>query len=282
MICGYPGAPTSNSSLCPGAPGPDSDFAMAPTFVPAALGEGTTGNDSVVVGQKNGNLYNINAVTGDIQWMINIGVDTSGNWLSWGISVDNTSIYFTSINYGAKTWTLEPSGVSINNSAWGAVSLDKGDYLWETACPGDQLAYSPPGVVNDLVFVGQSGSSTANITGSVLALSKKNGAILTSWPLDSVQDGGIMVSGGFMMFGTGYAYRNPFNSGSFYVFGLPDAIAEAKAQLAAPKASPTPSSPVASPSATTKKAAASRIYDEVMSNIVYPMVALTVLIVWFS
>jgi hypothetical protein len=272
QACGYPGAPTSQSPLCPESPGPDADFGMAPTFVPAALGDGTTGNDSVVVGQKSGNVFNLNAVTGDVQWIVAAGGDSTGSWLSWGIAIDRTSVYFTIINYGSKNWTLKPSGVSINNSAWGSLSLKTGDYAWETPVPDNLLAYAPPGLVNDVVFVGQSGGATTQISGAVFALSKDQGKILHRIPVEGVQNGGIMAKGGFVMFGTGYSFRNPFNRGSFYVFALPGAVDKAKADIASKLGSTASSS--ASPSGTRKAGAASRLGGGGMLTAVYPILFL--------
>jgi outer membrane protein assembly factor BamB len=283
MICGYAGAPTSNSPLCPSQPGPDSDFAMAPTFVPAALGDGTTGDDSVVVGQKNGNVYSFNAATGDNHWTVNTSPNSKAGSLSWGIAVDDSQIYFTNINFGSHTWTLQPSGGSINNSAFGALNLKTGAIVWETACPGNQLAYSPPVVVNDIIFVGQSGSGTVKIPGAVLALSKTNGSILHSWPVDSVQHSGITVQGGFIMFGSGYQYENPFNNGSFYVLGLPDAIKKAMAQPAqpAPRVAPGTGNS-ANKTAPGKKSVASRMSGTVILTAIYPLALLAVCMVWLG
>jgi hypothetical protein len=283
QACGYAGAPVSKSPLCPGAPGPDSDFGMAPTFVPASQVADSTSTtvDTVVVGQKNGNIYNINAATGAIEWLVAIGADNSGSWLSWGLAIDASNIYFTGINYGLKAWTLKPSGVKINNSAWGALDLKTGNAVWQTPVPDQELAYSPPGLVNDIIFVGEAGSSTVNISGTVHALSKTDGTIVHSLPVESVQDGGIIAHGGFVMFGTGYAYRNPFGSGSFNVYALPGAVDAAKAAIAAmPKPTTSAEAPSktadAKPSATSKKNGAEKTRG--LGNLawIYPVALLVV------
>jgi outer membrane protein assembly factor BamB len=255
MVCGYAGANVSSSPLCPERPGPDADFGMAPTFVPAALGDGTTGVDSVVIGEKNGNLISFNAITGDIQWNILTSPDSNVGGLSWGIAIDDSQVYFTGINYGAKSWPLT-NGPTINNSAWGAANLKTGQLLWETPDPNDAMAFSPPGVVNDIVLVANGGSQTTKVNGTIIALDKKTGTILKQWPVDSVQHSGISVQGGFMFFGSGYHYDNAFNMGSFYVWGLPDAIAAAKlvpVTTRDPTTAPTVSATSAAPATTTTK-----------------------------
>jgi outer membrane protein assembly factor BamB len=259
---------------------------MAPTFVPAALGDGTSGTDTVIVGQKNGNLYSFNAITGDVQWNIVTSPDSStAGALSWGLAVDDSQIYFTAINFGAHQWTLQPSGPSINNSAYGAANLKTGKLIWETQTPDNQLAYTPPGVVNDLVFVGKSGGSKTPQPGAVLALSKKTGVVLQTWPVDSVQRGGIMIHDGFVIFGTGYHYSNPYNNGSFYVMGLPNAIKQAKDLAAAtasssiPKSTGTIGSPNGGEGGPAKKGTASRMMGETSVVIaLYPMAFLVLLV----
>jgi hypothetical protein len=283
MACGYPGAPTSDSSLCPAGVGPDADFGMAPTFVPAALGDGTTGEDSVVVGQKSGNIFNVNAITGKIQWSINVGADATGSWLSWGVAVDAAKVYFTGINYGLKAWALKPSGKTVTNSAWGAISLKTGNPIWEQPCPDAQLAYSPPGLVGDILFVGQSGGSTTQVSGAVLALNKDTGAIVKSLAVTGVQNSGIVAKGGFLMFGTGYPFRNPFPTGSFYVYALPGAIAEAITEIAdnAAKASAaTSATRTGATSSPTKKSAAAKA--GMITNAIYPLIALAFSCFWLG
>lgn len=139
--------------------------------------------------------------------------------MSWGIAADDMNAYFVGINYGTLPWPLKPQGPTINNSAYGSASLKDGTIKWETAAPNGNLAYAPPGVVNDLVLVSRAGTATE--FGSIIALSKSSGTVVHEILIDSVQRGGITVQDGFVMFGTGYHYANPYNSGSFYVMALP-------------------------------------------------------------
>lgn len=139
--------------------------------------------------------------------------------LSWGIAADDTNAYFVGINYGTLPWPLKPEGPTINNSVYGSASLKDGTINLKTAAPSGNLAYAPPGVVNDFLLV--SGAGTAAEFGSIIALSKSSGTIIYEIPIDSVQRGGVTVQDGFVMFGTGYHYANPYNSGSFYVTALP-------------------------------------------------------------
>jgi outer membrane protein assembly factor BamB len=245
IACGNPGD-VSKSPLCPGTNGPDADFAMAPMFIPASLGFGTIGKDSVVIGQKDGHIYSLDAVTGEASWQILIAEEPDSGWISWGMAADESQLYYTAINYGAKGWTAQPQGQALNNSGFGALDQKTGAYLWTTPCPENQLAYSPPGIVNDIIIVGQGGGKTENISGAVLALDKKTGAILQSIPVDTVSHGGIMAMGGFLVVPSGWAYTNPFEYGSITIMGLPDSIEAAKTEASSEAASASAAAAAAS------------------------------------
>ena len=78
--------PQINPLNCPPSPGEDADFGMAPSFVPAS--ESTPfGEDTLVVGQKNGNLYAISAQTGKLFWATITSPDGTQGGLFWGIAV---------------------------------------------------------------------------------------------------------------------------------------------------------------------------------------------------
>jgi len=92
------------------------------------------------------------------------------------------------------------------------------------------------------------------------------------------------------MFGTGYQYQNAFNTGSFYVYGLPNAISDASKQ-AQPKAPPTTvnitdSGTTASSSATkptqTKKSAAARTKTDTVLMALYPLTLLVCFMFWLA
>ncbi|KAF2403537.1 Quino protein alcohol dehydrogenase-like protein [Trichodelitschia bisporula] len=211
--------PPKSTTLCPQDPGPDADFGMAPVFIPGSLGDGTTGVDSVVAGQKSGIIYSLKADTGVLQWSVATSPDGDQGGISWGVAADNTSIYFTSINYGAEPWHLVPSGVALNNSAWGAMTIKTGQITWETQTPYNDFSYTPPTIVNDVVLVGAAGGKIGG-RGKLIALAKGTGVSLLEIPVDSVLRGGIAVQDKYVMFGTGYSYGNPLNNGSFYVMSI--------------------------------------------------------------
>lgn len=88
------GNSVGNPSNCPPSPGPDADFGMAPSFV-SASGSTPSGDDVLVVGQKNGNLYAICAQTGKLLWATTTSPDGSEGGLIWGIAVGKPFFRFT-------------------------------------------------------------------------------------------------------------------------------------------------------------------------------------------
>ncbi len=207
--CGYPNFGPQNTTICPGVPGPDSDFGMAPTFVSG--GASGHGQDKIVVGRKSGDLYAFSAQNGHLLWATATNPKGITGGLSWGISVDDSRVYFTAINSDYKTWQLQPSGQTIDRSAYGAVSLTSGAILWETAVPMNGLSLGPPTVVGDLVLVartGQDPNGTASYDqtqGGLVALNKATGSIIMDHVLSTNFHGGIAIQGRYVLFGTGYS-----------------------------------------------------------------------------
>jgi PQQ-like domain len=243
-------------STCSTGPSTDADFGMLPIFVPAALSGAK--QDMVVIGQKSGAIFAFASNGGANIWTSSTSPGSDWGGLSFGMAVDNAQVYFTAINYGKFAWNLQPSGVTIQNSAFGSAELSTGKILWETQVPQGNMAYSPPITVGDLVLVARAGIDAA--VGSLMALSKTNGSILLDYPTDSTMRGGVTVAGQYLLFGTGYDYSaGDFTSGSLYVMQGPIAPPVSKDPGVA--FNPTSTlAPGASPSgtgkATNKKSAA--------------------------
>ena len=207
-------------ALCPYKPGPDADFGMAPSFVPG--GEGTPqGADTLVVGQKNGNVYALSAQAGTVFWATATSPDGNVGGLNWGLAVDDSQVYFTAVNSDLKEWTLQPSGKMTNGSAFGSLNLVDGSVLWETSPTAFSIV--PPTVVGDVVIFGRTGNGGLPIKeyvmndGGLIPVDKKTGEILKDYPLDATLHGGFAVVGDYVMFGTGY--EPPYNgTGRFQVW----------------------------------------------------------------
>ncbi|KAK0615345.1 quinon protein alcohol dehydrogenase-like superfamily [Bombardia bombarda] len=200
-------------ALCDFTTGEDADFGMAPTFVPAG---GKDGGDAVVVGQKNGNLYSLNADSGAIEWVTSVGPGGTTGGLSWGIAVDNGRVYFSENNSEGKEWRPQPQNDTvINNSAYGAASLSTGELLWETPANATWSSTNPPTVVGNLVLSLR--QQAATLGGGFVVLKKTTGEILLDMDLDAYSQSSIAVAGKYIFLGTGY---HGYLDGFLHVFSV--------------------------------------------------------------
>ncbi|THW05552.1 hypothetical protein D6D26_02081 [Aureobasidium pullulans] len=218
--CGFMALPL-NAAVCPGTPGPDADFGMAPTFVPASMWT-PKGLDIVVIGQKNGVIHTFSAQNGTLLWASATSPDGGQGGLIWGIAADDQRVYFTGVNGNSVTWQVQPSNQTISNSAFGAISLLNGSILWETPAPLDSIALVPPTVVNDVLFTGRTGTNKTGsydlTQGGLIAIDKRSGLIIRDYNLEVNFHGGVAVQNDYVMFGTGY---NDFAGiGGFHVYTL--------------------------------------------------------------
>ena len=224
LACGIIGLLPAQPT-CPPNPGPDADFGMAPTFVRGGVNETPGGRDVVVIGQKNGNLYAMDAANGTVAWATTVSLDfDSLGALVWGVAVDNTHVYFTAQNPEYEPWTVQPSGKNISNAAYGAVCLCDGTFDWEVPVPHNGTAYQAPSVANDLVLVARAGEyalgqavAPNSTTGSVVLLHKATGAVAAEIPADDLVYGGIAIQDEYIMFGTGYRQAPGYGSFDVYI-----------------------------------------------------------------
>lgn len=101
--------------------------------------------------------------------------------------------------------------MTINNSAYGAVSLANGTILCEMAVPNGGISFSPPSVVGDIVvgltgynYGGRGAASFGYGNGSMIHMMKNNGSIIVNYELEANIHGGFALYGEYIMFGTGY------------------------------------------------------------------------------
>ncbi|KAI4272781.1 MAG: hypothetical protein L6R38_006520 [Xanthoria sp. 2 TBL-2021] len=194
-----------NPGACPPNPGPDADFGMAPTFVPGSTSTPSK-EDTLIIGQKNGNLYALSASDGKLFWALATSPTGFTGGLIWAVAVDDTAVYYTAVNSQRKPWKLQ-SGTSLSNSAFGAATLKNGTILWETPSPGNSTTAVQPTVANDVVLVGVGGPAPYTGPGSFLALNKYTGKIIRETRLGAEYfQAGIAVVQDYVMFGTGYGY----------------------------------------------------------------------------
>jgi glucose dehydrogenase len=219
FACVPPYDTTEGATRCPWGPGPDADFGMAGTFVPASLGPNTIGVDSVLAGQKSGYIHSVSAADGTYQWGTLTGPGDGKGGLAWGIAVDDTMAYYSAINYANLTWTL-PDGTEITNGAFGALDHKTGTVVWAVAIPNLELSEVAPTVIGDIIMTGSTGSNAGYTPGNLIALNKNTGEMLVNLQLDSTYHGGIAFANNFMLVPTGYSYQNVSPPSPRKTFGL--------------------------------------------------------------
>lgn len=190
---------------------------MAPTYV-AGSSHTPYGKDLLVLGQKNGNMYGLDAQAGEILWVTKVAPDGNLGGLSFGIAVDDVRAYFIGINSDLQKYTL------INNntttaSAFGAVNITDGSIVWMTKVPSMNFAFMIPAIVNDVAFMGYTQNGTDGYdqsAGAMLPVNAGTGEILDIYHLDAPFHGGVAVQDEWVMFGAGYhGYKG---TGSMYVY----------------------------------------------------------------
>jgi hypothetical protein len=214
LACGVAGAYERLPNTCPQEPGPDSDFGMAPVYV---SGGGPAGSDVIVVGQKSGILFQMDAKTGSIIWATAAGPGGYGGGISWGVAVDQKNIFYTIGNTEAKAW--KPDNITtITHSGFGAATLG-GVPVWGVEAPNGGGSFIAPTRVGDVLLTGNSGDPGPFTTGlgAVFALDASNGKLLFNYTLDAIFHGGISVYDSYVMFGSGYKGEV---SGSLYIMSL--------------------------------------------------------------
>jgi polyvinyl alcohol dehydrogenase (cytochrome) len=90
--------------------------------------------------RRNGNLYVLSTQAGALFWATSTSPDGNVGVLVWGIAVDDSRVYYPTINSNLDTWTIQPSNWTITNSAFGAMGLASGAILWETPSPGGPIS----------------------------------------------------------------------------------------------------------------------------------------------
>lgn len=188
--------------------GSDYDFGIAPTFIPASVGNTPLGVDIVVASQKSGYIFALRADNGDVLWHSNAAPGGLTGGIMWGIAVDDTAVYYTSANSGRVEYKLQlngsdPSSVeTIANSAFGALRLSDGKSLWQQPVPRNASSYIAPTVVNDVVMTGVTGdwvNGTIEPTGTLVLLDKATGAVVGEYPINDIFERGAVPVGDYLL-----------------------------------------------------------------------------------
>jgi polyvinyl alcohol dehydrogenase (cytochrome) len=191
-----------DNPVCPAVLGPDHDFSSPPARVRAG------GRDLLVLPQKSGMAYALDADDGEIVWQYRLG-DGTGVGGQWGPALDGRNAYI-----GVSDMTSpNPGGIH-------AIDLASGERVWyappdDPLCAGAGQCRPAQGaavtVIPGAVFSG-------SLDGGMRAYSTEDGSVL--WLIDTNRDfatvngvaargggmdgPGAVVAGGMLFFNSGY------------------------------------------------------------------------------
>ena len=164
---------------CPGKPGPDLDFGMAPILI-----KRDDGKDILVAGQKSGVVYAIAPENGKMIWQTRIGKGGALGGIHWGMATDGKYIYAANADNILAIDTRDTS-VKISPGIY-ALDIKTGKIIWKTPspdCQGKKDCYASnsaaPTVVPGIVFAG-------GLDGHIRAYATKDGKIL--WDFDTAKE----------------------------------------------------------------------------------------------
>jgi polyvinyl alcohol dehydrogenase (cytochrome) len=168
-------------------------------------------------GQKSGVYWAFNPDNGNVLWSTFVapaGTGTLGG-IEWGTATDGQRIYVEEADSGHSSYTLIPSGPTINWGSWSALDVATGKILWQTADPtSGSIDFGAVSVANGVVYAGSQGSP-----GYMYALDAATGKILWSYASGgSVIDGPSIVDG-VVYWGSGY--RIGTHNKKLYAFSVP-------------------------------------------------------------
>ncbi len=197
--------------------------------------EGVDGVVEVLaVGQKSGDFWGLDPVTGDIVWRTKVGPGSVfAGGLQWGSATDGVRIYAganTAMDnfFQPKPWTLQGegnNGETISHGFWSALDGGTGEILWQVPDLNMSGDVGRMSVANGVVFAGSLGTPLAaggaETDPTMVALDAETGDVLWSFVSGGSVISGAAIVGGMMYWGSGYAQ---FGSGTentmFYAFGF--------------------------------------------------------------
>ena len=216
---------------CPPRAGPDADFGKAPALKRDINMPGGR-RDVLLIGQKSGVVWNLNAEDGEVNWGVKVGPGGTLGGISWGAAADDNRYIVGLINSYNECWevTSPVTYPCIRGGGWSALNIIGGSIAWQTPAPKtltppgeDTDAYilgskaaGPGGIVNDLFIAG----STVK-DGTVVVMNRITGKILFEYDTGATIYGGPAISNECFFIGHGYnPLYNPYWTVGHHVFAF--------------------------------------------------------------
>lgn len=222
---------------CPEVAGPDADFGMNPSLVEQVPMSDGTKRDILMIGQKSGVVWNLNAFDGVINYGVPTGPGGTLGGSSWGGATDGRRYYVGNINNGNIChYFSSPQWGMTYGGSWVGVNIPDGSLIFTTPDPntlyeGEEsyneivfgaMANGAPLIVNDLLI----GTSTS-LTGSLVIMNRFTGQVLYKYDTGATIHGGVAVYDNCIYFGHGYdpIFNDYWTGGhKFFAFCVVDPI----------------------------------------------------------
>jgi polyvinyl alcohol dehydrogenase (cytochrome) len=201
-----PGFPPNN---CPN-PGPDHDTSDG-THLFTIPGPDGQPRRAVGAGQKSGEFWMLDAITGEIIWSASVGPGSVLGGIEWGTANDGQRIFFAETNFDREPYRL-PGGETIDHSSFGALDAATGEIIWQVPEPHGGLAVGPATTANGVVYYGA-------LNGYMYALDAATGELLWELQGQGSSNAGPAIMDGRLYWGNGYQ-RIDTPATTFYAFAL--------------------------------------------------------------
>ena len=188
--------PPKNLKLCPPVVGVDGDFAQAPMLISIKGSE----KKILVVGQKNGMIWSLDADSGAVIWSKQVGPGGKLGGHQWGSATDGRRAFFQTTNMEHRSVNLllaDGSQKTTQGGFWTALDVITGRILWQQEDPNSNLPLKGEGInhilygsnlgrgffaaamgpltyINGILFAG-------SLAGEIFALDANDGRILWSY-----------------------------------------------------------------------------------------------------
>lgn len=205
---------------CPKENGPDLDLAASPIIVPIGAGK-----DMIVAGQKSGEAFGVDPMTGKIVWKQRLGHGGTQGGVHFGMAVEGTTLYVPIVDM-ADTYDGRTYDKALNGAGIHAVNAATGKILWrqkaDNVCDGKK--YCDPGISAAVTAI-PGAVLAGHLDGRLRGYDGKTGKVL--WSFNTMQEfdtiTGVKARGGGMS-GPGPAIYNGHvivNSGYGLYFHMP-------------------------------------------------------------
>ena len=180
---------------CPPGAGPDFDFGAGANLMTIHMPGGKT-MQVVGAGQKSGQYWMLNAVTGAVLWNTQVGPGSTLGGIEWGTATDGKRIYVAIANQNRLPYPNRPD--LGNAGSFAALNPATGAILWQVKDPNPFMDLGAVSVSNGVVYAG-------SMSGHMYALDAANGRISWSYlGAGSSNAGPAIDNNGAVYWGNGY------------------------------------------------------------------------------